>query len=55
MLTRLLCALLCAFFPLTILAEDFESAASLRDREKDLQLAYDSHRLDSGDVLKHPM
>ncbi len=38
-----------------ILAEDFESAASLRDREKDLQLAYDSHRLDSGDVLKHPM
>lgn len=30
-----------------ILSEDFESAASLRDREKSLQLEYDTHRVDS--------
>ena len=38
-----------------ILAEDFESAASLRDREKDLQLEYDTHRLDGKTASGNPM
>ena len=38
-----------------ILAEDFETAASLRDREKDLQLEYDTQRMEGKPVLKNPM
>ena len=38
-----------------ILAEDFEAAASLRDREKDLQLEYDTQRMEGKPILKNPM
>ncbi len=38
-----------------ILAEDFEAAASLRDREKNLQLEYDTQRMEGKPVLKNPM
>ncbi len=36
-----------------ILAEDYENAASLRDREKNLQLEYDHRRADRGADRKH--
>ena len=38
-----------------ILAEDYENAASLRDREKNLQLEYDHRRADSGADRKHTL